>query len=123
LFARKFAYFWWLPDRAGLLYPSSWLAVYQVYSILVDAFAVVGVIAVVRAGSGEARRLVATLAATALTLAVVHALAYVEGRHRWGIEPLFLLLTAHGIVVSAAVLRGVAGSHSRELWRRRQIER
>lgn len=123
LFARKFAYFWWLPDQAGLLYPSSWLAVYQVYSILVDAFAVVGVIAIVRAGSGEARRLVATLAATALTLALVHALAYVEGRHRWGIEPLFLLLTAHGIVVSAGVLRGVAASHSRELWRRRQIER
>ena len=27
LFARNFAYFWWLAERAGLLYPSSWLAV------------------------------------------------------------------------------------------------
>ena len=124
LFARKFAYFWWLPERAGLLYPSSWLAVYQVYSILVDTFAVVGAIAILRAGSREARHLVATLAATALTLALVHALAYVEGRHRWGIEPLFMLLTAQGIVVSAGMLRGLgARNHSRVLWRRGQIER
>src|SRR2546421_2305260 len=27
LFARNFAYFCWLPERTGLLYPSSWLAV------------------------------------------------------------------------------------------------
>jgi hypothetical protein len=46
------------------------------------------------------------LLSISLTLAVVHALSYVEGRHRWGIEPLLLLLTARGLFVLANALAG-----------------
>jgi len=124
LFVRKFAYFWWLPEPAGLLYPSSWLALYQVYAVLMYTFAAIGVIAILRSGSGEARCLLATLAVTGLTLALIHALAYVEGRHRWGIEPLLLLLTARGIFASTGGLRSLgAVNYSRVSFRRRQIER
>jgi Dolichyl-phosphate-mannose-protein mannosyltransferase len=124
LAARKFAYFWWLPDRAGALYPSSWLTMYQVYAMLVYTFAAVGTLAILRADTRAARHLVATLAATGLTLAVVHALSYVDGRHRWGIEPLFLLLTGRGILASAGALRTLAAwNHSRVLLRRGQSDR
>jgi hypothetical protein len=124
LFARKFAYFWWLPEQAGVLYPSGWLAVYQVYAVFINTFAVIGAIAILRFDHDDARRLLATLAAVGLTLAVVHGLAYVEGRHRWGIEPLLLLLTARGIFASASALRNLgAWNQSRVLLRRRQIER
>jgi hypothetical protein len=124
LFVRKFAYFWWLPEQAGLLYPRSWLAAYQVYAVLINTFAVIGAIAILRFGHDEARYLLATLAAIGLTLAVIHALAYVEGRHRWGIEPLLLLLTARGIFASARASRSLGGLlQPRVLLRRREIER
>ena len=124
LFARKFAYFWWVPQPAGVLYPASWLAAYQAYALLMYAFAAVGVIGIVRHGSPDARQLLATLAAVGLTLAAVHALAYVEGRHRWGLEPLLLLLlSARGIFASVAgVYRVRAWHHSRLWWRRGQME-
>ena len=118
LFARKFVYFWWLPQPAGLLYPPSWLATYQVYASVVYAFAAVGIVGILRGGSAEERNLLSTLAAVGFSLAVIHALAYVEGRHRWGLEPLLLLLTARGMV---AVLGLLVGSQSRLL--RRQSER
>jgi hypothetical protein len=113
LFVRKFVYFWWLPQPAGLLYPPSWLATYQVYASVIYAFAVVGIVGILRAGSAEERNLLATLAAIGFSLAVIHALAYVEGRHRWGLEPLLLLLTARGMFAVLGVL--VAASQSRLL--------
>jgi Dolichyl-phosphate-mannose-protein mannosyltransferase len=98
LVARKFYYFWWFSPQSGLFYPSSWLAAYQVYDGVILALAALGAISILRFGSPEARRLLGLLATITLTIALVHALTYVEGRHRWGIEPLLLLLTAEGLV-------------------------
>ena len=94
-----------LSPQAGLLYPPSWLPAYVVYGSIVFAFAMVGVIAILRRGSSEERELLGMLAAIGLTLSVIHALAYVEGRHRWAIEPLLLLLTARGMFDVAHALR------------------
>ncbi len=99
LTARKFSYFWWLSPQAGLLYPSDWLSWYEIYFAITMACAVLGVIAILRQGSSQERSLLATLLAITLTLAVIHALSYVEGRHRWGVEPLLLLLSARGLFV------------------------
>jgi hypothetical protein len=106
LTARKFAYFWWASPQMGLLYPPMWLFVYQGYALVIFGFAFVSVMTILRCGSADERGLLGLLAAISLTLAIIHALAYVEGRHRWGIEPLLLLLTAHGIFVVAGALRG-----------------
>ena len=59
----------------------------------------------------EARNLLVMLFAISLTLAVIHALAYVEGRHRWAIEPLLLLLTARGFFAAGGTLRSVVLAH------------
>jgi len=105
LSARKFVYFWWMSPQAGLLYPASWLAAYGVYAALILTFAAVGSIAILRGGSPQERSLLGMLAAISVVLTVIHALSYVEGRHRWGIEPLLLLLTARGLFATARVLR------------------
>jgi 4-amino-4-deoxy-L-arabinose transferase-like glycosyltransferase len=105
LVVRKFAFFWWLSPQAGLFYPAAWLTAYSWYAAAIFCFAIVGAVAIVRRGSLEERHLLGMLGAIALTLAVIHALAYVEGRHRWGVEPLLLLLTARGIFAVAAALR------------------
>jgi len=110
LAARKFVYFWWLPVEAGLLYPARWLTAYQAYAVVIYAFATLGAIGILRDGRSQERELLLTLASVGLTLAVLHALAYVEGRHRWGMEPLILLVAARGIAAVAAWLP------RRELW-------
>ena len=105
LFARKFVYFWWLPAQAGQLYPTGWLTAYEAYAIAMYAFATLGVIGILRQGNAEERNLLATLAAIGMAVALIHALAYVEGRHRWGVEPILLLVTARGILSSPGALR------------------
>lgn len=117
LVARKFFYFWWLPAEAGLLYPVAWLHAYQVYVVVMYAFAAVGTVGIVRSGTGRERELLMTIASIGLTLAIVHALAYVEGRHRWGLEPLLLLLAARGMFSVAAWFAGGRSSQSRMLRR------
>ena len=92
--------------RSSALYPRSWVAPYEAYAVLVYAFALVGAVRIIRAGTPDERRLLGVLAAIGVSLAVIHALAYVEGRHRWGIEPLFLLLSAYGLFVTVARASG-----------------
>jgi hypothetical protein len=118
LVARKFVYFWWLSPQAGMLYPAAWLTAYETYATVILAFAAAGVVAILRGGSPGERNLLGMLAATSLTLAVIHALAYVEGRHRWGIEPLLLLLTARGIFSVASSLWSPGGTGQLRLFRR-----
>jgi hypothetical protein len=104
LSARKFVYFWSRSPQTGLLYPRSWLGAYGLYAAVILTFAAVGAIAIVGHGSPQERSLLGTLVAISLVLATIHALSYVEGRHRWGIEPLLLLLTARGFFATARVL-------------------
>src|SRR5262249_23206559 len=122
LVVRKFAYFWWLSPQMGLLYPPAWLTAYEFYAVVVYAFAIVGVMAILREGSPEERNLLGTLPAVSLTLALVQSFAYVEGRHRWGIEPLLLLLTARGLFAAAQAL-GSRPALVAQLRPRRQIEK
>jgi hypothetical protein len=105
LVVRKFLYFWWLPQQAGALYPPAWLMGYQAYAGVVLGFAAVGAAGIVRSGKAEERAMLITLLTVGMTLATLHALAYVEGRHRWAIEPLILLLTARGIFSSVSWMR------------------
>lgn len=118
LTARKFAYFWWASPQVGLLYPGVWLVAYQSYAVVIFGFAAVGIITILRTGSSDERNLLGILATISLTLAVAHALAYVEGRHRWGVEPLLLLVTARGIFVVANGLRSTAETGQLPLFRR-----
>jgi hypothetical protein len=104
LSARKFVYFWAFSPQTGLLYPRSWLAAYGLYAAVILTFAAVGAMAILHHGSPQERSLLATLGTISLVLAMIHALSYVEGRHRWGVEPLLLLLTARGFFAAARVL-------------------
>jgi hypothetical protein len=105
LSARKFVYFWWLSPQAGMLYPPAWLAAYGLYAGVILSFAAVGAMAILRGGTPQERSLLGMLAAIGFVLAVIHALSYVEGRHRWTVEPLILLLTARGLFATARALR------------------
>lgn len=98
LTAKKFFYFWWFSPQAGLLYPRAWFYLYQAYYVSALILATVGVwrIAVVGAGR-EATRLAWLLAAYLLALSGLQSLHYVEGRHRWAVEPMVLALSGGGL--------------------------
>ena len=100
------------------------LALRRPYTFVVLAILLLlgGMVSILRSGSPEELNLLGMLATMALTLAVIHALAYVEGRHRWGIEPLLLLLTARGVFAMAGVLSNPALTGQLRLFRR-EIER
>jgi hypothetical protein len=121
LVARKFLYFWWLPAEVGVLYPAAWLNAYQVYALAMYAFAAAGVIGVMRTGTRGERELLTLIASIGLTLAVVHALAYVEGRHRWALEPLVLMLAARGMVSVASWLLERGGEPQSRVFRRLKL--
>jgi 4-amino-4-deoxy-L-arabinose transferase-like glycosyltransferase len=99
LFLRKLLYFFTVTPTMGLLYPRWQLDVYLAYYAVVLALALVGTWALARRpaapGMPPAARWLPLFAI--VSIGVVQASFYVEIRHRWGVEPLMLILTAAGL--------------------------
>jgi len=92
----KFFYFWWFAPQTGVLYPAAWRLLYQVYygGALICAF--VGVRRLARDGGPPVAKAL-VLGAFLLSLSALQSLYYVEGRHRWAVEPMLLALSGGGI--------------------------
>lgn len=94
---QKLGYFWWFPPAAGVLYPSGWIDVYRAAYAAEAAFALVGVVAIIRRGWRAGLLLVT------LELAIVsvgQSFFYVEGRHRLLLEPSIAALAATGLATA-----------------------
>lgn len=102
LFVKKLGYFWWFSPHAGLSYPPWWLHAYVPYYIAVVLTALVGLVVALR--SPRTRDAAELFLLMAAVLAMAQAVFYVEGRHRWEIEPLMLIFSAVGIVACARAL-------------------
>ena len=89
----KFLAFWWFSDESGSSYPASYLEWYRVSYTAVVVFAIAGAWRIRGALVQPAGLL---LLAYGLSIALVQSLYYVEGRHRWSVEPLLLVLSAAG---------------------------
>lgn len=102
--ARKFRDFWWFGPTIGTLYPKGWTALYVLYYVGLLALATLGATLLARAGK---RWEVGSIALVFLTVSVLQSLFYVEGRHRWQIEGLLVLLAAVPLAmsISAAAAR------------------
>lgn len=90
-FARKLFYFWWFSSQTGSLYPERWRLAYTLYYAALAVTAVVGANWLARAGG--ARQLTVLMAAF-VTVSLAQSVFYVDGRHRWAVEPLMLVLSA-----------------------------
>jgi len=112
LTVRKFGYFWWFSPQTGLQYPAVWTRWYQAYFVVVMGLALVGAVDILRNGNSDGRHALALLVAISLSVAFIHALTYVEGRHRWGVEPLLLLLSAQGFLTLLRASASALGRHA-----------
>ena len=98
---KKFLYFWTVPPNSGQLYAPGYFRVYLAYYVMMVVTAAVGLAAAWRLPA--ARGGVALILLLLLSMSVVHALMFVEMRHRWAAEPLMLVFVPAG---------------ARALWRR-----
>ncbi|HNX82286.1 MAG TPA: glycosyltransferase family 39 protein [Candidatus Omnitrophota bacterium] len=93
---KKFLYFWWFSPQAGILYPVSFLVWYTVYYSFILGLALIGLIlAFIRK---ESRSVTILMLLLFLSNSFVHSFYYLEGRHRWSIEPLLLIYSAYAII-------------------------
>lgn len=94
----KFMTFWWFSERTGVLYPRLWLRLYQAYYVVILALAAVGAWRLTRSASSPlAIRQGLLVGLFVLAISAAQSLYYVEGRHRWAIEPMVIALSGGGI--------------------------
>jgi hypothetical protein len=89
--------FWWFPGTAGLNYPERWLLLYRVFYAVLLTGAILGIPAAWCRADRSGRQRVLLVLMMLGCISVAQSLFYVEGRHRWGVEPLL------GIFLAAAV--------------------
>ncbi|MDD2751951.1 MAG: glycosyltransferase family 39 protein [Candidatus Omnitrophica bacterium] len=97
LFMKKFFYFLWFAPTTGSEYKKEWLLPYMIFYSLSLFFGLIGLIAI--------RRLPFSLQYDSFIIIILiliigfaQSLFYVETRHRWAIEPLFLIFSARGLI-------------------------
>ena len=101
LTAVKMLHFWWIAPQTGLLYPRSWFFAYMMYYVLVLLLAMIGAWSIWRKGNLGRQQLL-LIAAFLLALSFLQSLYYVEGRHRWAVEPILIAISGVGVGSIAA---------------------
>ncbi len=97
LYLKKIYYFWWFSPVSGILYPHSYLFIYRVFYSMMLFFAVIGLISLFKKKDDDIRKNVCLLLLFLILTSLFQAMYYVEGRHRWGVEPILLIFSAAGI--------------------------
>lgn len=97
---RKFLHFWTFAPQTGLLYPPWYFYMYTVYYLTAASLAVLGAVRLARAGASrrDALPVLCLILGVFLSVSLIHSTFYFEMRHRWGIEPLLLVLSSVGVL-------------------------
>jgi hypothetical protein len=95
LVVKKFVYFWTVPPNSGQLYPAQYYAAYLAYYAALIIGACLGVAAAIR--QPALRPGVLLVLIYFASISIVHALMFVEMRHRWAAEPLILAFVPLGV--------------------------
>jgi len=112
----KFLHFWWVAPQTGVLYPQSWFLAYLMYYVLVLLLAMIGACSIWRMGK-LARPQLLLIAAFLLALSLLQSFYYVEGRHRWAVEPILIAISGVGVAAlcrnsRSAIFRSAVSSQS-----------
>jgi len=98
LFIKKNYYFWWFSPQSGMEYPKLYLLIYKALYSVVILFGILGIIFALSSKISNIRESTLLILLLFLSISFAQSLFYVEGRHRWAIEPLMLIFTANGII-------------------------
>jgi uncharacterized membrane protein len=95
LYGVKLKAFWWGADTTGDQYPATWTVVYEAWYAAMLILAAVGTWSMWR--DARARAIASLILASLLLISATQAAFYVEGRHRFAVEPLIFLLAGVGL--------------------------
>jgi 4-amino-4-deoxy-L-arabinose transferase-like glycosyltransferase len=95
---RKFIYFWSFSPQTGLLYPARWLALYKMGYYFLATFFVLGVYFIFKNRQYVNMPVALLLFSVFIMISAFQSLFYVDTRHRWMLEPLLMIVSAHGIM-------------------------
>lgn len=102
--AIKFFYFWWFSPQAGLLYPKIYFILYKIFYLLAFSLGLLGVFTCLfgrqvsyKENLFNMKIGILLIIVMLLTISISQSLFYIETRHRWAVEPIFLIFTAKGI--------------------------
>jgi 4-amino-4-deoxy-L-arabinose transferase-like glycosyltransferase len=96
LYLNRVAYFWWFTPTEGSFYPKAYSNIYMAYYSAVVLLSAVGIIAAFKRRLSSLKDII-FLAGAMFLLGLLQSFYYVEGRHRWEIEPVLLVFAAYGI--------------------------
>jgi 4-amino-4-deoxy-L-arabinose transferase-like glycosyltransferase len=96
LFFVKLFHFWWFAPQTGVEYSGSWWLLYLLYYVTALILAAIGLWRAVKV-RGSTLHFAALILLFVAALSVLQSMYYVEGRHRWAIEPMLLALSGAGV--------------------------
>ena len=98
LFLKKFYYFWWFSPQSGILYPPKWRLLYRGWYSSAILLAILGMECGWRkTACAEQREKLLLLILFLFSISLFQSIFFVEGRHRWTIEPVLLIFSAEGL--------------------------
>jgi hypothetical protein len=106
--AKRFCYFWWFSPLEGMRYPQAWLMLYKTFYALIFFTVAYALASIVFNHKKYVKAYLPGICFTAiviLALAVSQTLFYVEGRHRWVVEPVLMIFSSWAILRIADFLR------------------
>lgn len=98
LFFKKLFYFWWRSPTTGMLYPSSYTIVYGYLYYIYAFFAILGFYKILIKKISVRTVNFVLLILFLFSISIFQSFFYVEGRHRWAVEPIFLIISAIGMI-------------------------
>jgi 4-amino-4-deoxy-L-arabinose transferase-like glycosyltransferase len=96
LYIKKVYYYWWFSPQSGIVYPGIYLHIYKYIYIFLIAFSVLGAAMAILFGEEVTRDNAFLLVFIFASICFTQSFFYVEGRHRWLIEPLLIIFFSYG---------------------------
>jgi len=97
LYFKKMFYFWWFSPQSGILYPKDYLFIYKVMYTILLAFSLLGIYLIFISKEKLKKENSLLIITVFAAICFSQSLFYVEGRHRWLIEPLLIIFFTYGI--------------------------
>jgi len=105
LFFKKQFYFWWFSPSTGINYPPSWATLYKIYYSLLFLSLFMGIYLTLRKSKSILKENILTLPLLFISVSMCQSLFYVEGRHRWEIEALFIIPASYAIFYLLKIIK------------------
>ncbi len=106
LYLKKVYYFWWFSPQSGKIYPKPYLMIYRILYSPLLALALLGVVLALVFGDENIKDSTWLILFAFMSICFTQSLFYVEGRHKWLIEPFMIIFFSYGVVRTHMFLSG-----------------